>query len=118
MGYIPTEWQTGDVITAEKLNKAENGIAAAYPVVLTVTVDDQDTLHLGKSWDDLMDLSGVPVFAQIDISDTSQTRYFLSSLYVDNGAYKASFVGINANQSVAAATFSAASASAELVIVD
>lgn len=34
MAYVPTEWQTGDVIDAEKLNHAEEGIAAAnasYP---------------------------------------------------------------------------------------
>lgn len=34
MSYTPTEWTTGDVITAEKLNNAEEGIAAAnaaYP---------------------------------------------------------------------------------------
>ncbi len=29
MAYTPTVWETGDVITAEKLNKAETGIAAA-----------------------------------------------------------------------------------------
>lgn len=28
MAYTPTEWVTGDVITAVKLNKAEQGIAA------------------------------------------------------------------------------------------
>lgn len=27
MSYTPTEWATGDVITAEKLNKMEQGIA-------------------------------------------------------------------------------------------
>lgn len=27
MAYTPTEWQDGDVITAEKLNKIENGVA-------------------------------------------------------------------------------------------
>lgn len=27
MAYTPTVWATGDVITAEKLNKAENGIS-------------------------------------------------------------------------------------------
>lgn len=27
--YIPTVWQTGDIITAEKLNKIEDGIAGA-----------------------------------------------------------------------------------------
>lgn len=29
MAYTPTVWETGDVITAEKLNKAEQGIAEA-----------------------------------------------------------------------------------------
>ena len=29
MAYTPTEWATGDVITAEKLNKVEEGLAAA-----------------------------------------------------------------------------------------
>ena len=33
MAYTPTVWATGDVITAEKLNKAEQGIAAAYEIV-------------------------------------------------------------------------------------
>lgn len=28
MAYIPTEWETGDVITAEKLNNIEDGIVA------------------------------------------------------------------------------------------
>lgn len=26
MAYTPTEWKDGDIITAEKLNKIENGI--------------------------------------------------------------------------------------------
>jgi hypothetical protein len=29
MSYTPTTWQTGDTITAEKLNKLENGVANA-----------------------------------------------------------------------------------------
>lgn len=29
MSYIPTTWETGDVITAEKLNNMESGIAGA-----------------------------------------------------------------------------------------
>lgn len=38
MSYTPTEWQTGDTITAEKLNNMENGIAEAnYPLVITLT---------------------------------------------------------------------------------
>ena len=29
MSYTPTEWVTGDVVTAEKLNKLENGVSNA-----------------------------------------------------------------------------------------
>ena len=29
MSYTPTNWQTGDIITAEKLNNMENGIASS-----------------------------------------------------------------------------------------
>lgn len=36
MAYVPTVWQTGDIITAEKLNKAENGIAAASDEVFVI----------------------------------------------------------------------------------
>jgi len=28
MNYTPTNWQTGDTVTAEKLNNIENGIVA------------------------------------------------------------------------------------------
>lgn len=35
MAYVPTVWATGDIITAEKLNKAEQGIANAG-IVLTI----------------------------------------------------------------------------------
>lgn len=45
MSYTPTEWTAGDVITADKLNNAEEGIAAAnaaYPgidVLIRIDVD-------------------------------------------------------------------------------
>lgn len=42
MAYTPTNWQTGDVITAEKLNKMENGIAgSSLEVIFTVTTNDE-----------------------------------------------------------------------------
>ena len=45
MSYTPTQWATGDTVTAEKLNKMEGGIAAAAPtdpfiVNLTPTAQD------------------------------------------------------------------------------
>lgn len=38
MSYTPTQWQTGDTITAEKLNNMESGIENANePFVVTLT---------------------------------------------------------------------------------
>ena len=38
MSYTPTNWQTGDTVTAEKLNHMETGIGnAANPFVVTLT---------------------------------------------------------------------------------
>lgn len=41
MAYTPTVWETGDVITAEKLNNMECGIEAATPLILTETEDSE-----------------------------------------------------------------------------
>ncbi len=50
MSYEPTTWETGDTITANKLNKMENGIADANDlapllVTVTVTTEDNTTYH-------------------------------------------------------------------------
>lgn len=57
MGYIPTEWQTGDIITAAKLNKAEEGIAQAGTFVVTITGYDEETYDaiLSATWQEVYD---------------------------------------------------------------
>lgn len=54
MSYTPTVWQTGDVITAEKLNKLENGVAntGGYDIVFTIA-DDGITAD-GASFEELV----------------------------------------------------------------
>ena len=60
MSYTPTNWQNGDVITAEKLNKLENGVANAGGganggLVLDITLDF-DALPvsgIGESYSDI-----------------------------------------------------------------
>ena len=43
MSYTPTNWQTGDTITAEKLNNMEGGIENAInPFIVTLTPTLQD----------------------------------------------------------------------------
>ena len=39
MAYTKTTWSTGDVITADKLNHIEDGIAGGYDIVFTITED-------------------------------------------------------------------------------
>ena len=41
MAYVKNTWETGDVITAEKLNHAESGIAAASKEVLLFKLASQ-----------------------------------------------------------------------------
>ncbi len=51
MAYNKTTWKTGDVITAEKLNNAENGIAAASPFIINLVVDEvAGTLSLDQTY--------------------------------------------------------------------
>ena len=37
MSYTPTQWQTGDTITAERLNNMESGIEDGQTLVVTIT---------------------------------------------------------------------------------
>lgn len=51
MSYTPTNWNTGDTITAAAMNKIENGIADAgggggYDFVITVGWDGNDWVNL------------------------------------------------------------------------
>ena len=78
MGYIPTEWQTGDIITAEKLNKAEEGIAAAGAFVVTATGYDEETGDpiLSATWQEVHDaLSAGKYVVFLNAQDDSCTHW-------------------------------------------
>lgn len=53
MAYTPTVWETGDTITAVKLNKMENGIAGAVSLpVYTFTQNSAQDEYTAMSQDD------------------------------------------------------------------
>lgn len=64
-GYTPTEWATGDVITAEKLNNIESGIEnnesgidAVKTLYVTVTLTwggGTPTVTLDKTYDEMLE---------------------------------------------------------------
>lgn len=43
MAYTPTEWKSGDVISAERMNKIEQGIANGSSSVLIVDATQEST---------------------------------------------------------------------------
>ena len=58
MSYVPTEWETGDVVTAEKLNNIESGIANnnIYTASIISNVDEstgEETVTLDKTWQEI-----------------------------------------------------------------
>lgn len=54
MAYTPTTWKTGDTITAEKLNHAEQGIADALEcLVINISVGEGDVLVSDVSYNEI-----------------------------------------------------------------
>ena len=82
MAYTPTEWQTGDVVTAEKLNKIESGIEGAGGVLIiepTITHEGDATIfNLNASFNDIKNalLSGKNILVQFAMPlDSDRIRY-------------------------------------------
>ena len=64
MAYTPTNWATGDTVTATKLNKIEQGIANAGSVLVCTTINTAQGYALDKTVQEIYDAleSGIPVF--------------------------------------------------------
>ena len=110
MGYIPTEWQTGDIITAAKLNKAEGGIEAAYPYIVPIVYDEETSAFiLQASFDDISAAASAGRLV-IDKDGTTETDYTLRFLYALSVVpsadlpYQAYFFNLNGSQAFLAAT--------------
>lgn len=95
MAYNKTTWQTGDIVTSEKLNNIENGIANAGPLVVHVTmeeVDGDDLFVLDKTWAEINATQGNVIF----IETTPEGWNLMSGVGVyasaDNEPYSVQFV--------------------------
>lgn len=87
MAYTKTNWTNGDLITASKLNKIEQGIAdgsSGGGVLFINAVEDGTTITLDKTWQEIYDayISGV---LQVVIQDGSGDDYVDIVLYVVTG---------------------------------
>lgn len=55
MAYVPTEWKKGDIVTAAKLNKLEEGVANAGGGGVLVANIDTTTMTIDKTWQEIHD---------------------------------------------------------------
>ena len=71
MAYTPTVWATGDVITAVKLNKLENGVAAIDGVMVVPAEEEDDTVTLTATYAEIAAAmtANIPVFIKIQVSE-------------------------------------------------
>lgn len=51
MAYNPTNWKNGDIVTADKLNKLEQGVANAGGVLIVTNTNGT----LNKTWKEIHD---------------------------------------------------------------
>ena len=86
MSYDKQTWTTGEVITANKLNHMEDGIAAGGGSVLVVGYTaDGETLTLDKTWQEIYDASLAIMMYQVD--DDHEMLYIAGEALENKGLY-------------------------------
>ena len=84
MSYTPTNWQTGDTITAEKLNNMESGIEASNGIIIPITVDTANERYYvpkeiaGDVYNQLVANPDAPVFFSFT-SSSFATPFLISA---------------------------------------
>ena len=71
MSYIKQTWETGDIVTAEKLNHMEDGIASGGVSVLLVgEIYDEQTqaYRLDKTWQEIHDAAPLVWLMMTEVS--------------------------------------------------
>ena len=104
MAYTPTEWQTGDIVTAEKLNKIEGGIeecSSNIPSVSGLVEGSMDTetdiATINKSFNDLVAITQAGVVPFLIVSTEQEiTCGNLGLLQYEEDTYTAVFASLSA----------------------
>ena len=89
MSYEKTTWATGDIITAEKMNNIENGIASAENKLIKINATVSGSgITLGKTWQEIYDLmSAGSVVYTFAAGDESVTNFIVTMVYIEDNVY-------------------------------
>lgn len=92
MSYTKTTWHKGDVITAERLNKMEDGIESAAEsssggATLVVTYSEEGTTgSIDKTWNEIKDAFPNVIIKNI-VREGDWVQYICESVRKDQGVY-------------------------------
>ena len=92
MAYEKQTWQTGDVVTAEKLNHLEGGVAAAGSMLIVHETYDENTstYTLDKTWQEIYDalISGIAILFQADFNEEDKVEQsFFNTAYITDDSF-------------------------------
>ena len=82
MSYEKQTWAEGDVVTSEKLNHIEGGIASSIMMVPAVEGESGLTITLGKTWQEIYDAMSAGKCVLISNEQTqSEEEFSISYLF-------------------------------------
>ena len=84
MAYEPTVWQTGDVVTAEKMNKLEQGVASGGSGMMIVHISQQGVMD--KTWHEIDTAIGAGklIYTYDAPSGNGAALYFIDHPFLDS----------------------------------
>ena len=86
MSYTPHTWQTGETVTAEKLNAMEQGIAGGGGVLLATFSNNT----LDVTWQDIYNAGFAVIYMEPSIPDDLYIMY-TTRITIYGGAYTVGF---------------------------
>ena len=98
MAYVKTVWETGDVITAAKLNNAEDGIEAAQMLVVDIEAGESGTYILSATYAEIKAaaFAGGVIFRLVSSGLTDNTMiFYLDTMDEAEGSYSVTVVSFS-----------------------
>lgn len=88
MSYEPTTWKDGDLVTSAKLNKLENGVAAAGGSSILIANINTETGALDKTWQEIYDADICYILAEGNDPEVFKSVLPVTTITIQDNKYK------------------------------